>query len=137
MPPDSHLGDVAAIRGTTGGQSHRHVFDNFSNPGGQPTIGNSSFSLTRSATPNGALLSVLGLSLGRGSLPVFGIDVLLDPSTLVACAMPMPVGTTATTYNQPIPNNQALVGFKIYAQAFCLGGGVWSPSGGLRVTVLP
>lgn len=104
------------------------------NPGGEPSIGNAGFSLTL-GSPAGAGIGVVGVSLAESvPLSLFGVSVLVDPASLVLTTLP--AGATATV-SIPIPNNQALVGFKLYAQAFRLLGGVWSASGGLRVTVLP
>ncbi len=134
------MSDIAVRRpmvsyGPSSDGQNRYVFDSFPNPGGQPTIGNSSFSLTMRAAPNGALASVLGLSLGRGSLSALGCELLLDLNTIVATVTVGVAGATTATYSMPIPNNPNLVGFEFTAQSLHLESTGFATSRGLQVTI--
>ncbi len=82
--------------------------------GGQPTVGNATFSLTMQSAPGVPLLSVLALSLGRGSLQALGIEVLVDLATMVLVTVP---SGASVPYALPIPNNVSLVGFLLTAQS--------------------
>lgn len=116
---------------------NRYTFENFPNPSGQPTVGNLGFSLHLSASPNAPLATVLGLSLGRGSLNALGIDVLLDLNSLVAVSVPAGI---SASYGLPIPANANLVGTEVTAQSLHLeGGGNFAASRGLsfKIAAMP
>jgi len=98
------------------GQNH-YWFENFANPGGQPTIGNSGFSLTMRALPNAPVLSFLALSLGRGSMTIAGVEVLVDVSSAVTQFI---VPGLSVPYSWSIPNDPAFSGLEITAQSIHL-----------------
>lgn len=135
----ARIGGAVAINnqiesyGNTSDGQNRYTFANFPNPGGKPNLGNSGFSLTMAAVETTPVLSVLGLSLGRGSLSALGINVLLDLNTLVA--VPTPAGTLSS-YPLPIPVAAGLVGQEFTAQSVHLeAGGNFAASAGLSFVI--
>ncbi len=115
------------------GQNH-YWFENFANPGGQPTLGNTGFSLTMRSAPNVPILSVLGLSLDRGSSVFAGVDLLLDLSTTVTLQVP---SSLSATQPLPIPNHATLTGLLVTAQTLHLeANGALAASRGLAITIL-
>lgn len=112
---------------------NRYTFANFPNPGGQPTLGNAGFTLTMRSAPGVPLLSVLALSLGRGSLQALGIEVLVDLTTMVLVSVP---SGASVSYALPIPNNPSLAGFVLTAQSVHLEStGAFRSSRGLEVRI--
>lgn len=94
-----------------------HWFDNFPNPGGPPTLGNPGFSLTLAAAPGAPALSVLALSLGRGSTMFGGLEVLVDLATTVTSFVPAGL---SVIFALPLPNAPALGGTVLTAQSLHL-----------------
>lgn len=114
------------------GMNH-YWFETFPNPAGEPLLGNAGFSLTMHSDPGVAALSLLGLSLGRATIPFLGIEVLLDPGSVVLSSVS--VAPTAS-YPLPIPNNPALVGFEVFAQGLHLESNLQAAaSRGLKITI--
>lgn len=114
------------------GQS-RHWFANFTNPGGQPTVGNAAFSLTMASAPTAPMFSMLVLSGGRTSIPMLGIDVLVDPSVMISLLVP---GGLSVPVPLPIPNDAGLRGAVLTAQAVhAEQGNVLAATRGLTLTV--
>ncbi len=95
------------------GQNH-YWFDNFPNPGGQPTIGNLGFTLTMAASSGTATASVLALSFGRGSTTLLGAEILVDLSSIVTFGVP---SGTAVPFALPIPPVVGLSGLVLTAQS--------------------
>ncbi|MFT4514507.1 MAG: hypothetical protein ACI91B_003217 [Planctomycetota bacterium] len=95
--------------------ANSYWFDNFPNPTGQPVLG-STFSITMRSAPGTAIMSLLGLSLGTASIPILGINLLLDPSTLLLMDLPTPP-TSPMSYSMLIPATPALIGFVFHAQS--------------------
>lgn len=123
---------IESYGGATDGLNH-YWFDNFPNPGGLPLVPASGFSLTMAADPAPALLSVLLLSLGYGHTPALGVDVLVDPGTVVPVSVPAGLSVPVPL---PIPPNPALVGFVFTGQSLHLeANGAFAASRGLIVTV--
>lgn len=103
----------------TDGLSH-YWFDNFSNPGGQPNVatgGNPNFSLTLRSTAPLPLVSALALSLGKGSVSMGGVQVLVDLPTTVSTFL---VPASSQSHALPMPSNPALTGMLITAQSLHL-----------------
>jgi hypothetical protein len=117
------------------------------NPGGLPTLGNCSFSLTLNSPPPPPAASFYAASLAAASIPNFlglGITLLVDPAQIVVLDPLPPTGTIPLC----IPNDPALLPSgsnlfttqgQVFFQVFHVGAG--GPFGitaseGLRVTVL-
>jgi hypothetical protein len=112
---------------------NRYWFQNFPNPGGLPLLGNAGFTLTMRSEAGTAALSLLGLALGRASIPVLGIEVLLDPATVVLASVP---ATSPTSFSLPIPNSPSLIDFVITAQGLHLETNLeFAASRGLSITI--
>ena len=106
------------------------------NPGGEPSIGNSGFSMTSTASGVTAL-GLVGLSLAEApvNIPILGVSLLLDPTTMVLPTVLLPA--PSTTIPLPIPNTASLAGMRIYAQTFHSEATGWAASRGLRITLVP
>ncbi|HZN40049.1 MAG TPA: beta-propeller fold lactonase family protein [Planctomycetota bacterium] len=104
----------------------------------EPRVGNSQFGYVMdNVPPNSLALHVL--ALGPASIPVFGVELLIDPLTAVVFTVPSdPYGSAL--YPFPIPPVAGYVGLSIYAQSLWLDAcgpqGV-SSSAGLRFTIRP
>jgi hypothetical protein len=101
------------------------------NPGGLPTVGNASFSVTVQAS-SGAAAGLFGLSFAPAAIPVGGITVLIDPALLLlllpaAPGVPIPLG---------IPAVPMLAGLPLYGQTVHTEPGGLAASDGLTVTIL-
>ena len=114
-------------------RQNRYWFENFPNPGGLPTLGNASFSLTMASAPSAPVQSIFGLSLGRGSSTFAGCEILVDPGSL---AISIFAGSTSTVVPLPIPNDPAFSGLGLTAQSAHLeNGGGFAASRGLDLVV--
>jgi hypothetical protein len=102
------------------------------NPGGLPTVGNTSFSLSTRSTPGNAP-GWFGLSLGRSSIPVGGITLLID-LPLLLLLFPIPAGPYTITLG--IPAVPALSGLSFYGQTIHQEPGALAASDGVMVTIL-
>lgn len=104
----------------------------------EPRIGNLQFGyVMQNAQPNS--FGLLALALGQASLPVLGVELLVDPSTVVAIGVASD-GFGDALHRFPIPNTPGFVGLSIYAQALWLdlcGSQWWASSRGLAFTVRP
>jgi hypothetical protein len=104
------------------------------NPGGLPLPGNGAFSLTVASSP-GSAPGLFAGSLGRASLPVGGITLLVDPARMVLTG-PLPAAPSATI-PLPIPANPALAGLSLYFQTVHVeGASTLGASNGVQVTIL-
>ncbi len=112
---------------------NHYWFDNFPNPGSQPTVGNTTFSLTIASAPGVAQLSMLLLSPSRGSVQLSGVEVLVDPASLITAQVS---ASSPATCSLPIPNDPSLAGLVMNAQSLHLeaNGGI-AASRGLTLTV--
>ncbi|HEX5054828.1 MAG TPA: hypothetical protein VFZ65_23830 [Planctomycetota bacterium] len=123
---------IESYGGATDGQSH-YWFDNFPNPGGLPLVGANGFFLTMAADPSPALFSLLLLSLGSGSTAALGVEILVDPATVVPLSVPAGISVPVAL---PIPPDPALVDFAFFAQGLHLeANGGFAGSRGWMLTV--
>lgn len=104
-------------------------------PGGLPTLGNASFSLTIASSP-GCAAGIAAVSLGVLPTPLVAgtVQIYVDPWQLVLTAN-LPCAPLLTM-PVPIPNVASLAGIRFYLQA-----AYWDPAGGaatrgLMVTIL-
>ena len=108
------------------------------NGGGVPRIGNGAFRLEVTATPTAPTLTgiVAGGAAAQGPLLILGMDIAIDPASLITNF----VGPGAASFVQtiPLPNDPGLVGVRFFFQSINLepGGGLAS-SRGLSMTILP
>jgi hypothetical protein len=114
------VNDVIESYGSPTNGNSRHTFRTFPNPGGLPTVGNSTFSLTADSAPGAPLLSLWVLSFGRGFLPFLGADVLIDVGQ---CAISAFAGAPTTTLPFGIPANPTLAGIELTSQTLHFGVG--------------
>jgi hypothetical protein len=107
---------------------------------GPATVGNQGFGFVgfrNGGSPLGLL--VLGLGVLPGPLPIFGVDLWIDPaSLLLSTVMPSPLGTASSTL--AIPATPALAGIGLGGQfawfdATCAGG--FSASNAVFATIVP
>ncbi len=104
----------------------------------EPKVGNAAYGFVMGNT-QASTVGVMALALGQSSLPVIGINVLVDPVSAVT------LGITADSFGQgvmpwSIPPSASNVGLQVYAQALWLdlcGSQLWASSPGLRVTIRP
>jgi hypothetical protein len=105
------------------------------NPGGLPTAGNGSFSLTVGSSP-GTAPGIWAASLLPGTgIPILGVAVWIDPSTLLTVQPLPPSGTIPL----PIPPLPSLAGQRVFFQTFHLDPGApsgFASSGGVEATVI-
>lgn len=122
--------------GTAGANSYRWAAA--PNPGGVPRLGNAAFALTVTSAPGLANLSSI-VATGNpaaGPLQILGLDVLLDPNSIISQF----VGPGSATFTLPlaIPNDPNLVAVRLFFQSFHLEpGSVLASSNGLALTILP
>ncbi len=101
-------------------------------------VGNRRFGYVMGNTPPSAA-GLIGLALGSGSLPVFGITVLVDPATVAVINIGSDAFGTAV-HPFGLPPSPGLVGIAVYAQAVWMdpcGSESLSSSAGLSFTVRP
>jgi DNA-binding beta-propeller fold protein YncE len=104
----------------------------------EPKVGNARFGYVM-GNAQANTVGVMALALGQSSLPVIGINVLVDPLSAVT------LGISADGFGQgvmpwSIPPSPSNVGLSVYAQALWLdlcGSQLWASSPGLRVTIRP
>ncbi|HEB51662.1 MAG TPA: hypothetical protein ENI87_00230 [bacterium] len=101
-------------------------------------VGNVQFGyVMRNAQANS--FGVIALALQPASLPVLGIEVLVDPATAVTQTIASDTFGDAV-HSFPIPANPSLVGAGVFAQALWLdwcGPQLWASSAGLELSVQP
>ena len=117
----------------TDGQN-RYWFENFPNPGGQPTVGNQGFSLTSRSTGT-AVWSGFLLSATRGSTPLLGANILVGLGVSIGWSIP---SAPSTTIPIPIPNVASLSGAVLNAQTLHVETGsvlAFNASRGLMFTI--
>jgi len=112
---------------------------------GHAQVGNLGFSLVADRTAGAVPIAFL-LSSGGASTPFFGIDLLVDPQTLIGAfqvnasgGSGLP-GVGSATLPLPLPNTPGLAGLTVFAQAVPVDG--TGPAGlassrGFRVTIAP
>ena len=104
----------------------------------EPRIGNSQFGYVM----DNAQPSFLGLhvmALGAASVPVFGVDLLVDPLSAVVFTVPSD-SSGGAVYPFPIPLVAGYVGLSIYAQTLWLDpcpAQFWSSTRGLQFAIRP
>jgi len=103
------------------------------NPGGLPTVGNATFTMTLRSDPGNAPGWAF-LSLDRAQIPILGVTVLLDPTTLVPW-LPLPA-QNLVTLPLPLPGNPALSGVHVFAQTIHLEPSGLAASSGVRIGIL-
>jgi len=104
----------------------------------EPKVGNAAYGFVM-GNAQASTVGVMALALGQSSLPVIGINVLVDPASAVT------LGITADGFGQgvmpwSIPPSASNVGLQVFAQALWLdlcGSQLWASSPGLRVTIRP
>jgi hypothetical protein len=116
----------------TDGANH-YWFENFPNPGGQPTIGNATFSFTIRSFPGVPVSSVLILANQRASSIYSNIELLVDVGTMVSAEIPVGASTTRVV---AVPNQPALRGVEFVFQSVHVEpNGVLGASRGLTLVV--
>lgn len=104
----------------------------------EPRLGNELFGFAIDNAP-GNSIGVIGLSFSTATLPLLGIQLLIDPIT----AVPILLSSDAageSGYALPIPTTPGNVGLHIYAQTLWLdacGSQSWSSSAGIDVEIRP
>ena len=81
-----------------------------------PYLGNTDFAFRMSAESAPAA-SLLALSFGRASIPVIGLQILVDPFTAVVPSVP---AATSSSYALPLPLIPSLIGTLLTAQSIHL-----------------
>jgi DNA-binding beta-propeller fold protein YncE len=104
----------------------------------EPFIGNGQFGYAlENAQANS--FGILAMALGQASIPVLGVQLMIDPTTAVPIAMASDdLGNTNHAF--PIPADAALVGVTIHTQALWLdwcGAELWASSDGVSATIQP
>jgi hypothetical protein len=117
-----------ATPGATG-----YAFQTFPGVGGLPIAGNQSYALQVEAANGNSNLGVLVASFGSGSLPLLGIQLLVDPGSAVA------LGAFAAGTSIPFPLPPGLPATFVFIQSIHLDAG--NPSGlaatrGLQLTTI-
>lgn len=101
-------------------------------------LGNAQFGYAMANAPANSL-GLFAMALGATSLPVLGIELLVDPLSAVAVTVPSDAFGEATTAFA-IPVVPAYVGLDLFTQGLWLdacGIELWSSSAGLRATIRP
>jgi hypothetical protein len=102
----------------------------------EPRLGNELFGFAVDNAPANSI-GVIGLSLGTATLPVLGVQLLVDPITAVAVVLTSDAAGESG-YALAIPTTAGNVGLHIYAQTLWLdacGSQLWSSSAGIDVEV--
>ena len=104
----------------------------------EPFLGNQQFGYAmHDAQP--LTFGVLALALGSSSIPVFGIEVLVDPLT-ASLATIASNGSGDAYHAFPIADDPGIIGAQVFAQAIWLdpcGSEFWASSAGVMFTVQP
>ncbi len=105
------------------------------NPGGLPSVGDLSFSLTLQSSPGGAPgVLVGGLAALSPPLAVSGTLLLVDLSPLVVFK---PVaGVPTQELHLPVPPDSSLVGVEVFLQSGHVELGGFASSAGIKLTIL-
>ncbi len=117
LPSGIDLQNSARGYGTATPGSNTYTWVTRDTPGGIPLLGNSNFSLTLDASPGTAQLSLLVVSETRASTSLFGVQLLVDPATLITLPM---ASSSQTTVAIPIPNDPSLAGVVFHGQSLHL-----------------
>ena len=104
----------------------------------EPFIGNGQFGYAlENAQANS--FGILAMALGQASIPILGVQLMIDPTTAVLIAMASDdLGNTNHAF--PIPADAALIGATIYTQGLWLdwcGAELWASSDGVSATIQP
>lgn len=97
---------------STDGANH-YWFENFPNPGGQPTVGNSTFSFTVRSSPGLPISSILIMANQRASAQVTNFELLVDVATMVTKEIPVGLSSTEIV---AVPNQPSLRGVEFTFQ---------------------
>jgi len=104
----------------------------------EPFIGNAQFGYAL-ANAQANSFGVLALALGPASIPIIGIELLVDPTTAVSITLASDSSGNAN-HPFPIPSDASLIGTSIHAQALWLdwcGADLWASSDGVEITIQP
>ncbi|MCB9876108.1 MAG: beta-propeller fold lactonase family protein [Planctomycetes bacterium] len=104
----------------------------------EPRLGNARFGFVLRAAMPGTV-GVFALSLGSASLPILGVEVLVDPATAVLVTVPSDAFGEATVAF-PVAASPAVAGVTVYSQALWLdlcAPQFWAASRGLATTIVP
>lgn len=104
----------------------------------EPRVANLYFGYGMANTPPNSL-GLMALALGQASIPVLGVTVLVDPSSVVTSTVASD-GSGGAIHPFPIPATASNIGLLITAQALWLdacGSQFWSSSPGLRYSIRP
>ena len=129
------VNNAVASYGSPSDGQNRYWFENFPNPGGQPTVGNQGFSLTSRSKPGTAVWTGFLLSATRGSTPLLGANILVGLGGSIGWSIP---SAKSTTIPIPIPNVASLSGAVLTAQTLHVETGpalAFEASRGLTFTI--
>lgn len=131
-----HLNPARFGLGTAAGNSYEWQLA--PNPGGLPKVGNTNFSLTVAATGSTGLTLGVGLiaqSRLASAVPILGVDLWLDPTTILAT--PLLPALPIVAIPLPIPNIPGLVDLALFVQTVHQEtGGALAASPGVRFTIV-
>ena len=82
-----------------------------------PYLGNTDFAFRMSAEPAAPAASLLALSFGRASIPVIGLQILVDPFSAIVPSFP---AATSSSFALPLPLLPSLIGTLLTAQSIHL-----------------